>query len=89
MAADNSGNGWLAKTILGFTLFALFALSMAMWSASADTAKEIRSDIKTIEQRIDERLETKESHNKDIEHIKETFTFITQQLKEIKEAVKR
>lgn len=84
----NADTNWLEKIVVGSMFTALLLLGLALWNVSAKADDNQRADIKIIETRIEDKLETKDSHDKDIAHIRETFTFITQQLAEIKEAVK-
>ncbi len=85
--ASNGDGKWFARLSVGAMFTTLIFLGLALWNVSAKADEDQRIDIKIIETRIENKLETKESHDKDIVHIKEKFEFIAQQLAEIRKAV--
>lgn len=89
MANENTDGKWFARLAVGFMFTALSIMGMALWNVSARANEQVAADIKAVEKHIAEKVETKESHNKDMQTVKVQFEFIAQQLKEIKEAVKK
>lgn len=89
MATNGSNEKWMVRAVVLAILIAFVGLGPFMYSTLRAEDKENRDDIKAVKTYIEEKTETKESHNKDIAHINEKFEFISQQLVQIRKAVER
>lgn len=85
--ANNGDGKWFARLAVSFMFIALASMGGILWSVSSKADEQTQADIKAIEKRMEDKIETKESHNKDIELINAKFAFIAQQLADIKKAV--